>query len=122
ASNTAFYTTNSEDSKLSNIFADLVYTQNKQFIAHTQGNIWTKNNKFNIVTDWRYLKYPQKTYGLGGHTDEKVSYDQDYQYIRLYTTVLKSIGSNFYAGMGYSLDYHYNISQTGGDSTSISDA
>ena len=122
ASNIAFYTTNSKDSKLSNIFADVVYTQNKQFIVHTQGNIWTKDNKFNIVTDWRYMKYPQKTYGLGGYTDEKNSYDQDYQYLRFYTTILKSIGNNFYAGMGYSLDYHWNISETGGDSTSISDA
>lgn len=122
ASNTAFYTTNSESSKLSNIFADVVYTQNEQFIVHTQGNIWTKNNKFNVVTDWRYLKYPQKTYGLGGHTDLEKSYDQDYQYVRLYTTVLNSIGNNFYAGLGYCLDYHYNISETGGDSTVMSDA
>lgn len=122
ASNVAFYTTNSEAAKLSNMFADVVYTQNNQFIAHTQGNIWTKNNKFNIVTDWRYLKYPQKTYGLGGHTNLEKSYDQDYQYLRLYTTVLKSIGNNFYAGFGYSLDYHWNISETGGDSTVVSDA
>ena len=68
ASNSAFYTTDSEDSKLSNIFADVVYTQNKQLITHIQGNIWTKNNAYNIVTDWRYLKYPQQTFGLGGHT------------------------------------------------------
>ena len=122
ASNTAFYTTDSEDSKLSNIFADLVYTQNKQFIAHIQGNIWTKNNKYNIVNDWRYLKYPQKTYGLGGHTDLEKSYDQDYQYLRLYQTLLRNIGRNFYAGAGYSLDYHWNISETGGDSTTVSDA
>lgn len=112
-SNTAFYTTNSESSKLSNIFADVVYTQNQQFIVHTQSNIWTKDNKYNIVTDWRYLKYPQKTYGLGGHTEVDKSVDQDYQYFRMYTTILRNLGNNFYAGFGYSLDYHWNIKQSG---------
>lgn len=122
ASNIAFYTTNSQNAKLSSLFADVVYTQNKQFIAHTQGNFWTKDNKYNIVTDWRYLKYPQKTYGLGGHTEENKAWDQDYKYVRLYTTVLKDIGNNFYAGLGYSLDYHWDISEAGGDTTRVSDA
>ena len=75
-----------------------------------------------VLNDWRYLKYPQKTYGLGGHTDLEKSYDQDYQYLRLYQTVLRNIGRNLYAGAGYSLDYHWNITETGGDSTTVSDA
>ena len=122
ASNSAFYTSDSDDAKLSNIFADVVYTQNKQLITHIQGNIWTKNNDYNIVTDWRYLKYPQKTYGLGGHTDLDNSFDQDYSYLRLYQTVLKSLGKDFYAGLGYSLDYHWNISETSDDIFAVSDA
>ena len=79
ATNAAFYTSEADNAKLSNIFANVVYTQNKQLIPHIQGNIWTKDNKYNIVNDWRYLKYPQKTYGLGGHTDLENSFDQDYQ-------------------------------------------
>lgn len=122
ASNIAFYTTNAETSKLSNFFADVVYTQNKQFIAHTQGNFWTRDNKYNIVTDWRYLKYPQQTYGLGGHSELTHAYDQDYRYLRLYTTVLKNLGNNVYAGLGYSLDYHWDITETGGDTTVVSDS
>jgi outer membrane protein assembly factor BamA len=126
ATNTAFYTTNDESSKLSNVFADIVYTQNEQFILHTQGNIWTKDNAYNIVTDWRYLKYPQKTYGLGMNTDIDRALDQDYQYVRMYTTVLKNLGNSFYAGVGYSLDYHYNITSTGDPSlvpeVTVSDA
>ncbi len=120
ASNAAFYT--SEDAKLSNVFADVVYTQNKQLITHIQGNFWTKANGYNIITDWRYLKYPQKTYGLGGHTDLDNSFDQDYQYLRLYQSILKNMGKNFYAGLGYSLDYHWNISETSDDIFAISDA
>lgn len=122
ASNSAFYTSEDENAKLSNIFADVVYTQNKQLITHVQGNIWTKNNAYNIVTDWRYLKYPQKTFGLGGHTDLDNSFDQDYSYLRLYQSVLKSISNNFYAGVGYSLDYHWNITETSDNIFAVSDA
>ena len=122
ASNSAFYTSDTDNAKLSNIFADVVYTQNKQLITHIQGNLWTKNNDYNIVTDWRYLKYPQKTYGLGGLTDLEDDFDQDYSYLRLYQTVLKSLGKYFYAGLGYSLDYHWNISETSNDIFAISDA
>ena len=122
ATNAAFYTSETDNAKLSNIFADVVYTQNKQLITHIQGNLWAKNNKYNIVNDWRYLKYPQKTYGLGGHTTLENSFDQDYQYLRLYQTVLRSLGGNFYAGLGYSLDYHWNISETSNDIFAISDA
>ena len=122
ASNLAFYTTDSEVAKLSNIFADVVYTQNKQLITHIQGNLWTKNNGYNIVTDWRYLKYPQQTFGLGGHTSLDNSFDQDYSYLRLYQSVLKNMGRDFYAGAGYSLDYHWNITETSQDLFAISDA
>ena len=120
AGNAAFYT--SEESKLSNVFADVVYTQNKQLITHMQGNIWTKGNAYNIITDWRYLKYPQKTYGLGMDTNLENSFDQDYSYLRLYQSLLKNLGNNFYAGLGYSLDYHWNITETSDDIFSISDA
>lgn len=122
ASNSAFYTSEDADAKLSNIFADVVYTQNRQLITHVQGTIWTKHNNYNIITDWRYLKYPQKTYGLGGHTDLNNSFDQDYSYLRLYQAVLKKIAPNFYGGLGYSLDYHWNISESSTDIFAVSDA
>ncbi len=122
ASNAAFYTSESDDAKLSNIFSDVVYTQNQQLITHMQGNIWTKNNGYNIVTDWRYLKYPQATFGLGGKTSSDNSFDQDYSYIRLYQTVLKNVRKNLYAGIGYSLDYHWNITETSDNPQAVSDS
>src|SRR5579871_3654597 len=64
--NGAFYATEDKHAKLSNVYVDGLYTQNRQLVFHLQSNIWTKGNKFNIVNDWRYYNYPQKTYGLGG--------------------------------------------------------
>lgn len=119
--NAAFYTSEEKEAKLSNIYTDAVYTQNKQFVFHLQSNIWTKGNRFNIVNDWRYYNYPQKSYGLGGYTDANNYANQTYKYLRLYQIVLKNIKPNWYAGLGYSFDYHYDIVQTDGDVQVISD-
>ncbi|MEJ0056545.1 MAG: hypothetical protein WDN75_13370 [Bacteroidota bacterium] len=74
------------------------------------------------MNDWRYLKYPQETFGLGGKTSLNNSFDQDYYYIRLHQTVLKNNGRDLYAGIGYSLDYHWNITETRENAEGVSDA
>jgi len=109
SANWAFYTDVDKDAKISNVYTDALYTQNKQTVAHFQSNIWTKGNRFNIVNDWRYYNYPQKTYGLGGNTDLNNYANQTFNYLRLYQSVLKNFAPNFYAGAGYGLDYHWSI-------------
>jgi outer membrane protein assembly factor BamA len=84
-------------------------------------NIWTKDNKYNIVTDWRYYKYPQDTYGLGGHTSLENADQIDYSHIRIHQAVLRNVVPNFYAGAGYFLDYHWNIEEEGLADGSVSD-
>jgi hypothetical protein len=111
--NGAFYTSEDDDAKISNVYTDALYTQKHQFVFHLQSNIWTRHNKFNIINDWRYYSYPQRTYGLGGNSDVNDFADQTYNYIRLNQTILRTISTSFYAGIGYGLDYHYNIAQSG---------
>ncbi|MGC4021971.1 MAG: hypothetical protein QM734_08520 [Cyclobacteriaceae bacterium] len=115
--NGAFYTSEEKGAKLSNIYIDGLYTQLKQTVVHLQSNLWTRQNKFNIVNDWRFYSYPQKTYGLGMNTNLENYANQSFDYLRLYQTVLKSIRPNLYAGIGYALDYHWRIKGT--DSTSL---
>jgi outer membrane protein assembly factor BamA len=74
-----------------------------------QADIWTKGNTYNIVTDWRYLKYPSLTYGLGGNTSPDSGYNIDYAYLRLHQAILKRIGRDLYLGPGYDLDYFWNV-------------
>jgi outer membrane protein assembly factor BamA len=110
--NGAFYTGIDKAAKLSNVYLDALYTQQKQTVIHIQSNIWTKGNKINIVNDWRYYNYPQKTYGLGSETDADISANQTFKYLRLYQTALREIRRNIYAGIGYGLDYHWKITGT----------
>jgi hypothetical protein len=83
--NFAFYTSEQGQANLSNVLTSFAYSQYKQIIFPVQANLWTKGNKYNIQTDWRYMKYPSITYGLGGNTDADSGYNIDYGYIRYKT-------------------------------------
>ena len=86
---------------------------NKRFGLPLRSSIWLKNNAWNIQGDIRFLVYPQYTWGLGtSHSDEEKEW-VNYKYIRFYQTVLKKVSPHLYLGLGYDLDYHFNI---GGDS------
>jgi len=104
-----FYTTNSHDANQSSVETSVSYTQFQQLLIPLQANIWTKDNKFNIQTDWRYLIFPQNTYGLGSYSSLNKVYVIDFSNIRLYTTLYKSIKPDMYIGIGYDFDYIWNI-------------
>lgn len=107
--NAAFYTGERTQDNISNVYLNLTYTQKKQLQVPLEANIWTKDNRYNIITDWRYAKYPQDTYGLGGKTIADSGYLIDFSYARFYQTVLKTIRTDMYIGLGYNLDYYWNV-------------
>ncbi len=109
SSNFAFYTSEHNQANLSSILTSVTYSQYKQIIFPVQANIWTKGNKYNIVADWRYLKYPSLTYGLGGNTNADSGYNIDYGYLRLHQALLKTVAKDLYLGLGYDLDYFWNV-------------
>lgn len=108
-------------SRVSTIVASTSYTQNKQFSIPVQTSIWTKNNKYNFIGDYRYYKYPQSTFGLGSNARMSDEDPMDYSFVRFYETALRHIGNNFYAGIGYMLDNHYNITEKGNINGAVSD-
>lgn len=120
AGNEAFFTGKDTTDKLSTITSSIALTQNSQIVVPVQSNIWTKGNKYNLVGDWRISKYPQDTYGLGGTNSIDSNDLINYSYIRIYQTILRRINNNFYAGVGYNLDYHWNISENGYEDGGVS--
>jgi hypothetical protein len=121
AANGAFYTDNAEDANLSVVNALFVYSQLKQLTIPIQSIIWTKGNKYNFQGDWRYYQYPQYTYGLGGHTSLENADLINYSFVTIHQTVAKHIKGDLYAGVGYDLDYHWNITESGNEDGSITD-
>jgi len=112
--NVGFYTDTGTNAKLSVINTSITYSQKNQIILPILSNIWTKGNKYNLIGDWRFYKFPEYTYGLGGQTSIQNYTQLNYNCIILHQAVLKHIStSNFYVGGAYNLDYHWNISETG---------
>ena len=103
------------------VTASISYTENNQIIFPIASNIWTKNNKYNFLGDWRITKYPQDTYGLGNNTSLDSADLIKYDYIRFNEVALRKIIPNFYLGIGYDLDYHWNIREDGNPGGSKSD-
>jgi len=113
SANAAFYLSGSATTNISSVSTSFNYSQYSQITIPIQTNIWTKNNGYNIIVDWRYFKYPQDTYGLGGHSLIEHADQIDYSHVRLHQTVLKKITGAFYLGLGYHLDYRWKIKQEG---------
>ena len=109
AGNAAFYTDKSANA--STILTSFTYTALNQVIIPFQTSIWTKDNKYNILVDWRYLYFPSYTYGLGGHTSLSDGYLVDYSTIHIHQAVLRKLTNNMYIGPGYNLDYYWNVKE-----------
>lgn len=109
AANASFFTNTDAGERASTILTSLTYTARNQVILPVQANLWTKGNKYNVVIDWRYLYYPSFTYGLGGYTSTNDGYIIDFSAIHLHQALLREITEDMYAGIGYNLDYIWNI-------------
>jgi len=117
--NVAFRT--GPQSRISTIVASTAYTQNRQYTLPVQTSIWSKNNEYNFVGEYRFYKYPQSTFGLGSSSNIKNEDPMDYSYFQFNETVLRHITGNLYAGLGYVLDNHWNVSERGNPNGTLSD-
>lgn len=95
----------------SSVAGSFTYTIRNQIIVPILTYIATKNEKYVITGDWRYLKYPSYTYGLGGYTQIENGYMIDYSTIRLHQAIMKKMHKGMYLGMGYEMDYFWNIKE-----------
>lgn len=117
--NMAFRT--APESRVSTIIASAAYTQNQQFTLPIQSSIWNKTNEYNFVGEMRFYRYPQSTFGLGSSSNIANEDPMKYDYIRFSEIVLRHIAGTFYAGAGYIIDYHTDISHEGTENGAVSD-
>jgi hypothetical protein len=115
--NTALYTGPAYHTNLSAMHSEVAYTMNHQFILVNRSIIWSRGNKYNFVGDWRYDKYPSYTYGLGSHSSINDQLLLDFHYVRFYQTMYRRIYPALFLGVGYNLDYRFNIQQAVEDPT-----
>ncbi len=123
SANLGFYTTahQHQSEKISSLLTSITYSQYSQIIFPVQFDIWTKHDKYNIISDWRYMKYPSTTFGLGGHSNINNGYTINFNYVKLHQTLMRKISNNLYAGLGYFFDYFWNVRQVDPPSGVITD-
>jgi outer membrane protein assembly factor BamA len=119
--NMAFYTNPNRTNNLSAIDLETVYDTKNQKIFASRSEIWYDSNNYKLITDVRWEKYPINTYGLGTTSTTAATNPLVYNYTRLYGTFFKKVTGDYYAGLGYNLDYHYNIIQAGNANNTVSD-
>jgi outer membrane protein assembly factor BamA len=107
ALNTAFQRPNAN---VSTIVGAAEYTAHEQLIFTLTSSLWAPDNTWNYVADWRAMRYPQSTYGLGMYTSTTGGVvSMDYKYLRLYQTAFRRVAPAWYVGLGYQLDDHWDI-------------
>jgi hypothetical protein len=80
-----------------------------QYGFDVQSFMWYPQNKWNFIGEYFIHNYPQDTWGLGGNSPDDHETLIDYRQLRIHQKSLKEIWPYFFAGIGYSLDQHYNI-------------
>jgi hypothetical protein len=116
-----------ENTRVSSAPFTVAVTSKKQLITFVKSNIYTKEDKFFLQGDWRFYIYSQPTYGLGtnspdtsnlpsgfhwdgqGGSTDSASFPMKYNLVKFSEIINRKIVENFYAGIGYHLDYYYSI-------------
>jgi outer membrane protein assembly factor BamA len=113
SANLAFYAEKhpAKDAKISSVLTSLTYSQYSQIIFPLQASIWARKDKYNIITDWRYMKYPSTTFGLGGRSAITNGSTIDFSYIKLHQAILEEVKKDLFAGVGFYYDYFWNVKQ-----------
>ncbi len=119
--NLSFYLDDQKNSNISTIYGSANFSLLHQIVIPIVTNIWSKGNEFDFLGDYRYYTYPSTTYGLGSHTTLADADHIDYKYIRFYQEVAKEVYPDLLVGIGYNLDYHYDIKETSIKSGEITD-
>ncbi|HYQ81593.1 MAG TPA: hypothetical protein VEP68_08830 [Anaeromyxobacteraceae bacterium] len=101
-----------ETTRLSKFSTNVLVTSEHQFSVPLRTNVTLPGGDWNLVGLWRWSKFPSPTWGLGGNTPESARSVVDYQLIRFHELVNRRLWGDLYAGLGYSLDYYFDIKNT----------
>jgi len=112
AVNAAFYLGNPATTYLSNVYIIPVTDFSMRYGLYVKPTIWSSNNRWNFIGDYRVAYFPQYTWGLGGNspTWDRTLINSDY--FRIYQHALRKIADYLFVGPGIAIDNYYNIKET----------
>ena len=106
--NTSFYTDASK-SRFSNLLINGYYSQYHQYWFTANSTLFYEKYKLHLLGDTRYYNFPTQTFGLGTNSMLSDGLNIKYSYLRISEIVYRELTPSIFAGAGYNLDYHWNI-------------
>jgi hypothetical protein len=122
-----YYLGNATSTRMSSTQGSISITSKEQTIVTTQSILFTADDAWQLLADWRYYDFTQSTYGLGSSSPEgapvfggftingihtvPVPGEQPmaFDYLRLHQLALREVAANLYVGGGLLFDIHQNI-------------
>ncbi len=112
AVNAAFYLGNPATTNLSNVYVIPVTDFSMRYGLYVKPTIWSSNNHWNFIGDYRIAYFPQYTWGLGGNPPALDRTLINANYFRLYQHALLKVVNHLFVGPGFAIDNYYNIRET----------
>jgi len=100
STNISFYMGDRKKTTLSELYFTPYTNFNGRYVFPLRSNIWLNGNSWNLLGDFRFLIYPQKSWGLGSNTLDENGTIINYNYFRFYETALKKIAPNLFLDLG----------------------
>jgi len=107
--NISFRTKKNPDGTPSFFNNQFQYTQYNQILFQSLSNFYSNDNKWQFPGDIRFFHFPTTTYGLGSGSLPSAADGIDYYHIRFYRNFLRQVYPSTFLGLGYNLDYRWNI-------------
>lgn len=109
--NAAFYLGDPSSTNLSNIFF-IPYTNfSNQFGLILRPTMWSNGNEWNFTGEIRISTNDFNTWGLGSGSSPGIQSVLNVEQFRFYGSANHLILGYFFAGMGYHMDYFFNLTE-----------
>jgi hypothetical protein len=109
AGNVAMYAGPPDRTRISSTVASVIATSEKQLLVNAKINGWAPENDWHLEGDNRFYWTSQKTYGLGSDSLEANAVAQKYDAFRVYDTLYRRVGSDFFVGGGVLYSIHRDV-------------
>ncbi|MEN8139368.1 MAG: BamA/TamA family outer membrane protein [Bacteroidota bacterium] len=92
-----------------------LYTSKGQTFFPVRMTIYTKDEKYFLNGTYIWRHFPLGTYGLGSNSPELEGDMLDSKTFTFWQTVNRKIGDGVFIGVGYALDYYYDVKDSRAD-------
>ena len=107
----SFFTDDPQFTNLSNITFYPTTNFKSYFVFKVIPNIWLIRNNWNIAGKFEQARKLEDNYGIGANTSIDSLNPVNFNLSRINVVLSRRMFSNFYLGVGYAMDYFYNIEE-----------